>query len=418
MSAAYDKLFVIVPTRNRATLAMNAIQSVFSQDNDSVRVLVSDNSTVPDESAALSQFCKQLQHERLHRVVPEEPLPMVKHWNFAIKRALQMGASHITVLTDRMMFKAGELDLLLRVVERHPSKIISYRHDRIIDHQQPVRLFLNEWTGKLWEINSAQLLYLTSQSLLHESLPRMLNCIVPRSILNGTEKTFGNIFDSLAPDLSFCYRALALEDSILYYDKAPIIMWAQNRSVGHTEARGITNSDHSDFFANVTQEELYCSAPIPELRTVLNSIIHHYCFVKQESGNPKFVEVDKDRYLRFVAKDLEDFEDEDSKKEMEKILLTRGWTPPRRNKMEPSVIKKLLTPAVLAQKLRLTMGSAPTKRFWLSLEKHFAILPPEINGFEFGSSQEALDYARKFPRRSRASLPEQESLLKAAEIFI
>lgn len=414
MSAPFDKLVVIVPTRNRASLAIGAIQSVLSQHNDNVQVLVSDNSTIAEEIASLSRFCRDSQDERLHRVAPQEPLPMTRHWNFAMEKALRTDASHFTVLTDRMMFKAGELEPLLRVVERHPSKIISYKHDRIIDNKRPIRLFLNEWTGKLLEINSAQLLYLTSRAVLHESLPRILNCIVPRTILKATEKTFGNIFGSLAPDLSFCYRALALEDSILFYDKAVLIMWAQDRSVGQTEARGITNNDHADFFAKVKSAKPYSAAPVPQLRTVFNAIIHEYCLAKQESGSPKFTEVDMDRYLRLIALDLEDFEDEKFRTEMEQILATHGWTPPQRNGMESPLFKKLLVPAVWRDKLRHTVTSALTKRVWLSLEKYLGIRPPEVNSFQFDSPQEALAYALKFPRRPRASLPEHKLLLGAA----
>ena len=42
----YQNLLVVIPTRNRAQLAIGAIESVLSQAVANVRVLVSDNSTI------------------------------------------------------------------------------------------------------------------------------------------------------------------------------------------------------------------------------------------------------------------------------------------------------------------------------------------------------------------------------------
>src|SRR5436305_1270382 len=82
------------------------------------------------------------------------------------------------------------------------------------DLKRPIKLALQPWTGNVFEIRSARLLGLTAQAVLHESLPRMLNCIVPRTILNTVQVNFGAIFDSISPDFNFCYKALALEDTI------------------------------------------------------------------------------------------------------------------------------------------------------------------------------------------------------------
>src|SRR2546421_2365610 len=127
MPTKRSELLVIIPTRNRANLAITAVRSVLSQDIDGVRVLVSDNSTIAEEAASLSLFCQRLKDERLRYVVPPKPVPMSRHWDWAMRQALESDATHFTILTDRMMFKPGELLLLLRIVGRHPSKIISYK---------------------------------------------------------------------------------------------------------------------------------------------------------------------------------------------------------------------------------------------------------------------------------------------------
>ena len=179
MTDKYSSLRVIIPTRNRADLAIGAIRSVLSQPVDSVRILVSDNSTSGKERASLSRFCRKLKDKRLRYIAPPEPMPMSPHWDWAMREALRTEASHFTVLTDRMVYRPAELTCLLKIVAQHPSRIVSYKHDRVADLKAPIRVEQQAWTGKLFEIQSARLLALTSQAILHESLPRMLNCIVP-----------------------------------------------------------------------------------------------------------------------------------------------------------------------------------------------------------------------------------------------
>src|SRR5882762_5283030 len=120
MVDGYQSLLVIIPTRNRAQLTIGAIESVLSQKVHSVRVLVSDNSTIPEEVALLSQYCERLQDERLRYLATPADLPMSPHWDWAMMQALQSDATHFTVLTDRMVFRPGELRPLIEHVKRHP----------------------------------------------------------------------------------------------------------------------------------------------------------------------------------------------------------------------------------------------------------------------------------------------------------
>src|SRR5689334_22758358 len=67
---------VVVPTRNRADLAAESIASVLAEDDPRLTVLVSDNSTDPDEAERLRSWCSERDEDRVLYVRPEEPLPM------------------------------------------------------------------------------------------------------------------------------------------------------------------------------------------------------------------------------------------------------------------------------------------------------------------------------------------------------
>src|SRR5437868_595455 len=81
-------LVVVIPTRNREDLAKKSIESVIRQADCAVEILVSDNSTTSESRSDLLDYCHELANERLRYLAPSEPLPMAKHWDWAIQQAL------------------------------------------------------------------------------------------------------------------------------------------------------------------------------------------------------------------------------------------------------------------------------------------------------------------------------------------
>jgi len=406
----YQSLLVVIPTRNRAQLAIGAIESVLSQELDNLRVLVSDNSTIQEEVALLSRYCEQLKDERLRYLATPADLPMSPHWNWATMQALQSDATHFTVLTDRMVFRPDELGPLIELVRRRPAHVLSYKHDKVIDYKRPVKLALQPWTGDLFEIRAERLLALTAQCLMHECLPRMLNCVVPRSVLDRIETQFGTIFGSVAPDFNFCYKALALEDVIIFFDKAILIHRALDRSNGETLASGFRVRDHADFLASIRFDQMNFITPVPEVRSRFNFIVNEYCLIKNESGGQKFPQLNRDNYLKFLAMEVNECEDQNFKREMMEILRSHGWEQPAATKEQPTASSKKLG---LTAKVR----NGLTKRL-PARAKQAAITPPEIDALEFKDSNEALIYAFKFPRQPDALLLDQQTMLEAKQIRI
>ena len=172
-SREYKGLLVVIPTRNRASLAKNAIRSIITQNVPGIEILVSDTSTEPEELESLAKDCEKLGHPHLTYVRPPEPLAMAAHWDWAIRQALLSGKNHFTYLTDRMMFKRDELGPLLDVVANYPHNIISYNHDRIVDDAKPIRIEQLPGSGKLLRVETLRLSYLYSQIDLHWCLPRL-----------------------------------------------------------------------------------------------------------------------------------------------------------------------------------------------------------------------------------------------------
>ncbi len=405
------KLIVLIPTRNRAELAVNAINSVLSQASPDIRIIVSDNSTSESELTELEKFCAALANEYVQYVRPPEPLSMTKHYDWAVRQALrQEGATHVLLLTDRMIFLEGRFADLVKVWRGHTDKIFTYGHNRLVDHHEPVRLEQSAWTGQVIELNSSHLLYLSSQMAMHVSLPRMMNCIVPRYVFEALDRRYGNLFDSIAPDFNFCYRSLEMSESIRYYDSYPLLHYALGRSNGESQARGIATKDHLDFIANLGGKAFNFAAPVPAIMTVGNAIIHEYCFVRQEiPETPKLPPVDREKYLQYMAADVEALENPVLRDEMRKLLASEGWRgapsrPPWHKRLQGKSVGALLRKAVVKLKARLwtTLIARPTHRGWKLLARYFGIYPPhDFIAFDFADRAEAIDFANRFPRPKR-----------------
>jgi hypothetical protein len=395
-SSSENNAVVVVPTRNRASIAMNAIRSVLDQHVDGVQVMVSDNSTAETDREQLADFCTQLNDPRLRYFRPPQSLSMTDHWEWAIEQALgSYQASHFTYLTDRMMFKTGSVAEVLSLAALYPDKVISYNHDRVVDHLRPIRVEHYPSTGKLWAVETERFSWLVSQGVLHHGLPRMLNCIVPRVVLDRFRARFGNVFASIAPDFNFCFRCLDVEQSVLFLDKSLIFHYALSRSNGASVSRGEMTQDNADFTANLPVDSAvrnYATA-IPQLNTAVNAVFNEYLIHKQETQSPRFFDLDFQKYLAANAFEVTEVSDPRMRAEMHGLLVQHGYND--------------AAAASWIQRAR-----SAVKRFTTPVP---AGLQGEV-GVEFKQIDEAMDYARNSLRTIPQSPDAVRELLQASEL--
>jgi hypothetical protein len=325
----FKQLLIVVPTRNRGELAVrSALSALQCDDPASVSVMISDNSTEAEQSAQLRAFVAAQARAELRLVAPPAPLPMTAHWEWAINTALESSAaSHFLFLTDRMSFRAGQLRELIEILRRYPDEVLSYTLDRIDDFARPVRYRPLPRTGMLFRMPSARLLAASAQMGFPSCLPRMLNCAVPRAHLLRSQARFGGIFASVAPDFCFCYRCLDLNESILYYDKSVLLNYALDRSNGASLNRGVQTRDSRDFLASLGAGGLNALAPVPEVVTVGNAIVHEYNFVRRQSHSGAFPPLDREKYLDHLAGEVSDYLDRGLRREALAHLRSQGWRP-------------------------------------------------------------------------------------------
>jgi len=343
---------------------------------------------------------------------------MSAHWDWAIQQALSFyRASHFLYLTDRMMFRKRALREVVDLATAYPNKVISYSHDRIIDNLTPIRVEQYPASGSLFEVETMRLSWLLSQSaIIHPAVPRMLNCIVPRAVLNRVRKRFDTVFTSISPDFNFCCRCLEIEDSILFYDKAPIFHYAQSRSNGASVTRGELTADFVDFNKSFVAYNVIpnYATPIPELSTAVNYAFHEYCLFKQQTNSMKFFEIDFAHYLQANANEISQLIDPQVRADTLSLLIANGYREEQTNRRpKPSVVK--FAKRVRSKTKRVFTGPATTST-WMFLGRSLGIRPPGYNGFEFATLAEAIDYVENISRGNVTKVSTPQELLGGREL--
>ena len=415
-ATSYQGIVVVVPTRNRAQLAMNAVRSVLEQPVENVAVIVSDNSTLDSERDELAAFCERLSDARVRYVRPPEPLAMPAHWDWAVQQALaSYSANHFIYLTDRMMVRNGALKEIVDLAALYPLQVISYNLDRICDDTMPIRIEQYPATEKLVEVETLRLSRLFAQGVFHPGLPRMLNCIVPRVLFERIRQRFGTVFSSIAPDFNFCVRCLDTEDSILFFDKSPLFHYALNRSLGASATRGEMTPDNADFTANLPVDNSIrnYATPIPSLITAVNAAFNEYLVHKQQTNSPRFFDVDLQHYLAANALEVNEVRDPKLRGEMMALLVEHGYNTDSASSAAASSKPRFMARLKRARK-KLTTG-AQTKAAWLFMARHLGIKPPGEVEFEFWKLADAIDYARNISRGNQKPWTIQVEILEGRE---
>lgn len=415
MSKAFTGVTIAIPTRNRSDLAISAIKSITNEKLDNVKILVSDNSTESQEGDKLEVFCQNFDDSQLQYIRPPKSMAMPEHWEWVRQQSFRVfHETHLIYLTDRMVFKTGELKRILQIIELFPDRVISYNHDTIDDSGSPVKVRQLPWTGKVFAVKSDFLISISSNATWHRAIPRMINCAVPKTTFDKIEQTFGRVFESISPDFCFAYKCLDLSDYFLFYDSSVIISYGIYRSNGNGVAKGVYPQDTKDFFALLKEQGIvpFDASPIPGLLTVNNAIIHEYCFVKERACSNKFVPINMPNYLQSINQEINSFENSELRQQMLSLFneQSKFYVNDQKNKL--AVSNKFRTPSLrkLFTKILMVTDNFSDNLPSMQITKN---LKSFMNGkdSEWKTVSEAFAHLKDSPLKNRKGLSELEYTL-------
>jgi Glycosyltransferase like family 2 len=379
-------LAAVVPTRNRASLAIQGIQSILAERDGNVRILVSDNSSKSEEVERLASFCATQSNDRLVYVRAPESMPMGTHWNWAIRQALRsFDPTHLTVHYDRKVSRPGELALLCRLAAKRPERVITFPWDAI-HHDDTHRNHVHHapGDGRLYEIDSARVLATFAAGRVSNvpiAIPLLNNCLVPREVLARVAERFGDVCDSVAADVSFTFRFFGMYDRYLHLSRGIGVLHAFGRSHAAGFLTG-KESDLADLRAMWGDRPWLDAAPIPGLTVGQNMLFHEYVLAQRVFGLERFPAIDMDGYLRELGSGLPWIKDPVARDEIQATLERHGWRAGARH--------SALTLRV-ARSIRSRGG-----RLWRRFAGAIGI-GSRLGGVPFASEAEALQAAIRMP---------------------
>lgn len=370
----------VIPTRNRASLAMEAIRSLREQDC-AVEIFVSDNSPSPD--ATLRDFCRA---GGVHSLRPPREMPMPTHWDWAIREAMaRSAATHFTVHYDRAVAKPRRLGAVQAMASRWPDRVITWSRDYVADTPPPLRLWQAPWTGNVYELRSERPVQLTAAgragAITSHALPLLSNCLTPRAVLSDVIARFGTLCDSTSPDSCFAYRFFTVRERYLHFDRALGVLHAPHRSSGLGYLRG-RGGDFDDFRRQWGDRPWLDAAPIPGIDLGLNMLYHEYELVRRATGE-RLPPIDRGAYLDDLASGLPLIGARETRAALRRVLAEAGWKGSETRGRVAAFMRHKALPF---------------------LDERFGIRVPGVSGRVFRDDRDALRHALAHPRpRSRSA---------------
>jgi hypothetical protein len=403
MSNCSVRLAVVVPTRNRWSLATRAVASTLAQIAPGVTVLVSDNSTRLDERQGLEGDCLRFEAPCVTYLRPPAPLSMTRHWEWAADQAIKvLQPTHLFFLTDRTMFKKRRLKQILDLVANSPDDVLSFRGDDFVaDAGRPVRLVLQSCSDQVARLESAEMLNEAARMRFTAALPKMLNSVVPVHVFDDMRQRFGSVFDSVSPDFCFAFRCMAVVESIRFLDSAPIIRYALDRSNGHAWSTAQHSADSVDFLKEHGGAISLSDTPLPAVITLHNSVVHEYCRAARESGSTRFPAIDRKAYAGVIWRDVLGLPNNVEVERSQGLMREAGLDLP---------VPLVNTPSRhLGRVCRSPRQPLDRRRLWRVARRHtqwlwprlarVGIRPATTEGFRFPGSEDALRFAERCPVR-------------------
>ncbi len=199
---------IVIPTGGRTKTLPYTLNTVLSQAENDMEVIVSDN----DETDQTANLIKQIQDPRVRYIKTPARLSMTDHWNFAL--AATKG-EYVLVLGD----DDGLLgDALLRVRKAVAHNNVDVLFADLDFYQWPVQGQLGRVT-QIADCTADTMVDLSvqAQRVLHmggarwERLPSVYRTFIHRRILEKLGGTNGGVCDTVIPDMYTSFAIAGIE---------------------------------------------------------------------------------------------------------------------------------------------------------------------------------------------------------------
>lgn len=265
-------LSIVMPTHNRATYAVSAIESILSYRNEPIELVVTDTS----ENRDLEMFISSIEDDRLKYRYIEDALSMTENYNLAMSLAT---GDYICLIGDDDTITADAI-FVAKWAKEHDVEIVSplvvanyawpdFKH-RFLGMAHAGKLYVKKEYGSIkWQNSRENLLIALSKAALGtEGLPKVYHSIVARHLMEKIKQSSGAYFHGVSPDVSGAVGLAIVSEKYIEIDYPITLPGAagksnSGRSAMNTHNGSLKDDSHTKRFKNLNWPKL-----LPEFTSV------------------------------------------------------------------------------------------------------------------------------------------------------
>jgi hypothetical protein len=259
---------VVIPTRNRADVLIQAIRCALAQHHDDFEVVVSDNSSAD----ATPEVVKSFDDRRIRYFRTPKLLHMPDSWEFALSHA---SGRYVTFVSDDDGVAPRLLPTIEDSLKRSNLEIVAwpfgavYHHETSDDKEQRNTLAFQRVDGRSETVRKEEILADLSQVSFTQKLPRLINSCASREVLADVRKRFGRVFFPVCPDYSAGVAQLAVRPALAFLNDLLLIWGVCNDSIGYSANKG--SAAAQTFFAELKAAKVDRAQHVPiQVKSTMN----------------------------------------------------------------------------------------------------------------------------------------------------
>jgi hypothetical protein len=279
---------VVVPTRNRASLARESVERVLAQTCDDLEVVVLENSD-------RSELCGEWPDGRVRVVPSEQVLSMPDNWERGI--GLLRGR-YTLIISDKDMLVPTALEQLAAELGRDGARLAHY-HKAVFDGE---RLKLRRLTGRASTQQARPVLAAWFDSVQHANAPMVYNSAVETDVIRQVQRRHGRFFVGSSPDVASGPILMAQLETYRALDRYLSVSYVGPWSIGNANLGGSAGGASKAFVSEFAENPFERANVV---QNVTGSVAETLQAVKDHMPQVfSAYEVNWSRYVSVVVREL------------------------------------------------------------------------------------------------------------------
>jgi len=228
------KVSIVIPTLNRANLLKFALKSAVEQDYRNLEIVVCDDCSTDNTKEIVESFY----NKNIVYVRPDKRLNMSDTLEFGLSKAK---GDYITFLTDACYLLSDCISTAMKELERFNSKLAMWKNcgyfsSDWFEVQRKNTLYIPKVTFKNYLLNSKEYLEKFYNNIREPIIPKSINSLCHRSIIDKAIKRQGRFFLYPIPDHTSAASMLFNTPNFVFIDKPLFIGSVSSANIGASQS--------------------------------------------------------------------------------------------------------------------------------------------------------------------------------------